>query len=577
MSDFLRVLALFRPYVWWMLAGFALSLATLLSNVALLALSGWFIAAMAVAGAAHLDINYFFPSAGIRLFAIMRTAGRYCERLVTHEASLRLLSLLRVRLYERIEPLAPARLEEYRGGDLLSRMGSDVDTLENVYLRLLVPAATAFFGSIVGLLFVSRYSTVAAADLAGFLLVAGLVVPLAARKMGAKPGKGVAELSSRLRTAVVDGIQGLDELLVYGAEERQGRMVDGLSRRMCEELERLGRIGALTVAATAFLNGAALWSLLLIAVPLVNSRAITGPDLVMLALFIPAIFEAIAPLPAAFQALGQTMASARRIFELLDAKPAVGEPLTPSPLPEDSSVSFSGVVYAYPGQGRPAVREVDLTIPAGKSLAVVGGSGAGKSTLASLLLRFRDPDQGRVMLGGHDLRDFTTSDLRSRIAVVSQATHLFNASIRDNLLIAKPEATEEQLVAAARRALIHDFIASQPEGYDTQVGEGGLKLSGGQARRLAVARALLKDTPVLILDEPGEGLDPETERELMAHLLDLSAGKTVLLITHRLTGLDRVDRVALLDAGRISAVGTHAELLAASENYRRMAELTASF
>jgi ATP-binding cassette subfamily C protein CydC len=298
-----------------------------------------------------------------------------------------------------------------------------------------------------------------------------------------------------------------------------------------------------------------LWTLLWLAIPLVADGRLAPPQLAMLALFTLASFEAVAPLPLAFQQLGRTLAAARRLFAIVDARPAVEEPAGPSPRPDRFDIRIADLGFSYPGAAAPALDGLSLDVPQGGRVAIVGASGSGKTTLFNLLLRFWTPDRGTIHLGGHDLAQYRGDDLRRYVTLVSQHTHLFDLSIRDNLLIAAPDASPARLEQACRVAQIHDFITTLPEGYDTWAGETGVRLSGGQARRIAIARALLRDAPVLLLDEPTEGLDGETEQALMESLDRLMVGRTVILITHRPVGLDWADQVLVMDQGRVLARG----------------------
>ncbi len=328
--------------------------------------------------------------------------------------------------------------------------------------------------------------------------------------------------------------------------------------------------------------------MLAIAVPLVRAGQLDGVSLAVLALLTVASFEAVAPLSAAAQHLEASSATARRLFEVAGRAPTTQEvalalhasdtdiPPPPAPRPlwppgaTPPAITFSGVTLRYAPHEPPALDAADLVIPGGTLLTVVGPSGAGKSTLANALLRFWDYESGQIRLGDHDLRDLEGEAVRSLVGVVSQQTHLFNASIRTNLLLARPAATQGEIEAAARRAQIHDFIAGQPQGYDTPIGEGGLKLSGGERQRLAIARALLKDAPVLILDEPAANLDSTTEAALWGALEPLIDRRTVLLITHRLGGPAAQGQIAVMDRGKIVESGDHASLLGQWGLYRRL-------
>ncbi|QGU33065.1 thiol reductant ABC exporter subunit CydC [Thermochromatium tepidum] len=555
MNELRPLWRLFRPYRGWMLFGTLVALLTLLANVALMAAAGWFLTAMATAGAAGVTINYFTPAALIRGSAILRTVGRYGERLINHEATFRLIAGLRVWFYRHLEPLAPARLQQYHSGDLLSRIRADIDALDTLYVRVLIPLAVAGLSLLLFTGFLLFHHPVLALTGLGFWLLAGVGLPLWSQVRGREPGRRIAADEAALRAAVIDGVQGLAELGVYGAAEHQAQRIATLSRDLIAEQGRLSSDQGLTQAGVGLCANLSLWLLLWIAIPLVDDGRLMPPHLAMLALFTLASFESVAPLAPAFQMLGRTQAAARRLFAIVDTKPAVSEPSAPSPRPERFDIEFRDVSFTYPGASRPALSGIRLAVPQGGRVAVIGATGSGKSTLFNLLLRFWTPDAGSIHLGGYDILDFHGDDLRRSIAVVSQHTHLFAASIRENLRIAAPEASQEALESACRVAQIHDFIAGLPEGYDTWVGETGVRLSGGQGRRIAVARALLKDAPILLLDEPTEGLDADTERELMRALDTLMVGRTVLLITHRPAGLDWVDQVLVLDQGRELARG----------------------
>jgi ATP-binding cassette subfamily C protein CydC len=570
MNPVLRLLRILRPVRGWLLLGGLLAFATLLSNLALMAISGWFIAAMALAGSAGVGINYFTPAALIRACAIVRTAGRYGERLLTHEATLRLLSTLRVWFYQRLEPLAPAVLERYRSGDLLNRLRSDIDTLDHFYLRLLLPTLVALASSLAFILFLLWFDPLLALVEATLLGLAGLALPLLINHLSAPTGQHINRLSAELRSNLVTDLQGLGELLIDGAEIRHTARFDQLSEKLIKAQSHMNQLNALARGAVGLFANLAMWLITLSAIPMVREGELPPAHLSMLALFALASFEAILPLPTAFQGIGETLASARRIFAMVDNEPVVAEPLSPVQVPQDSTLCLREISFTYPETGKPILNRVELDLPAGARVALLGPSGSGKTTLLQLLLKFRTPDSGHITLGGTSYTALSGEEIRSRIAVATQFNHLFNASIRDNLLLANPKADRQHLEAACRVAMIHDFIVAQPEAYDTSVGELGLRLSGGQARRLAVARALLKDAPVLILDEPAEGLDPHTEQLMMANILQWAEGRSLLLVTHRVAGLEAMDQILLLREGVIAEQGCHSELVAGSETYRRL-------
>jgi ATP-binding cassette, subfamily C, bacterial CydC len=561
MRDLLRLLGLFRPYARWIAAGILLTITVTLANIGLLALSGWFITAMALAGLAGGRINYFTPAAGIRGLAMLRTGGRYLERLVTHEATFRLLSRMRVWFYEHLEPLAPARLQYYRGGDLLSRIRADIDTLDNFYLRVLAPSIAAAVSVLVVIGFMALFSVpVALTNLAG-LLLAGIALPLLAQRLGRAPGERAVAVRAELRSAVADAVRGQGELRVYQAGRRQAERVERLSDELIAPQRRQAHINGLSAALSGLVTQFSVWIAVLIAIPLVSQKTLDGPGLAMIALFVMASFESINALPLAFQTLGETLAAARRIFEIVDTRPAVTEPAEDAARPASFGLRLTGLRMRYTENAAWALDGIDLDVPAGGRLGVVGATGSGKTSLLNVLLRFWDYQEGEVEIGSVPLHAFRGETVRSWCAVVAQQTHLFNTSVRQNLLLARPEASEAELLEALRQANIHDEVMALPEGLDTFVGETGTRLSGGQARRVAIARALLKDAPILILDEPTEGLDAESEHAVLQALETLMRGRTTLLITHRPQALSYVDDIAVMSHGRIIERGAPTTLM----------------
>ncbi len=587
--DLARLLRLMAPQRAWMLAGAAVALLALLANVGLLTVSGWFIAAMALAGASGAVFDYFTPAALIRGLAIARTGGRYVERLLTHEATFRILARLRVWLYLAIEPLAPARLDLMRSADLLSRMQADIDTLNQVYLRLLLPAGVAAVSTLGMLAAVALFSPALALLVGAWLALAGVAVPWWAWHRGRDAAAGALLQRNLLRIEVADALAGALDLRVYGAEDQALRRVDRASAELLQQQRRLSDLAGLSGAAVGLCANLAVWSALVLLLPAVASGQLPPARLPMLALFALGAFEAVAPLPLAFQMLGEMLAAARRVFELADTPPGVAEPPCASAAATaaghgadvgaggragagaGSAASLGAGGDARGGDGRGAALELrglrmryaphtpwvldglDLDLAAGARLALVGASGAGKSSLLQVLTRLREYQQGSVRIGGRDLRELRGDDARARFAVVGQDDYLFHGSVLDNLLLANPLATPEQVHGACRAARLHGFIESLPEGYLSPLGEGGTRLSGGQARRLGIARALLKDAPVLLLDEPADALDAHTERELYEALSEAMRGRSVLLISHRLGALSAlVDEVAVLERGRIA-------------------------
>lgn len=547
----LRLLKLVRPWWGWMLLGAFLSLLTIIANISLMALSGWFIATMAIAGVTGASINYFTPSAGIRAFAIIRTASRYGERLVTHEATFRLLATLRTWFYEHLEPLAPAVLQNYRSGDLLSRIRADIDSLENFYLRILAPLMVAAITSLAIVLFLLQYSSLLALVELALLMIAGIATPLLVNQLAHQASSRKVETTSELRSAVIDSTQGMSELLIYGAATAQAERVNALSEQLLADQQYLAKLNGGTQSILGLCANLSMWLMLIVAIPMVTTGKLAPANLPMLALFALASFEAILPLPLAFQTLPGTLAAARRLFDIVDSKPAVQEPASPVAIAERFDIEIDNLSLYYPNSEQPALEAINLTIPQGSHIAIVGASGSGKSTLINALMRFWPLSGGEIRLGGVDITQLNGENLRGQFAVAAQQSTLFNSTIRRNLLLANRDASNEALVEVCKIAQIHEFVETLPEGYDTWIGEAGHKLSGGQMRRLGIARALLKSAPVLILDEPGEGLDSVTEQKMLTAIRESAKDRTVILITHHLVGLDEVHQIIRLDEGHI--------------------------
>ncbi len=534
MIQIIRFLKISRGQLFWMVAGITLGVAVIAANTLLMALSGWFIASMAVSGVSGASFNYFFPSAGIRFLAITRTVGRYAERLITHEATFRILSDLRVWLFRRFVPLSPACLERYAGGDVAGRLRADVDALETFYLKIIAPLAVGIISIVAALVFLVWASPPSAAVMLLFLLLAGAGLPVLVHRLSEEPGRKSAVLSAELRSKVTEGLQGVEELILLGAVERQAAMVDGLSARVIVEQERLGRINGLVLGGMVLFAGSGVAAVLLTGSMQVAFHQIPPPNLVMLLLFSASVFEAAGLLPSALHLLPAAQESASRVFELADAPIPVPDNHMSCTVPAGNEICFKNVTASYlPGE--PVVQNVSLTIPANGSVVLTGTSGAGKSLVIEILLRFRTYE-GSITVGGIEIRDLPKETLLGMIAAVPQHPHLFNGTIRDNILLGNAAADDELIRQALRDSALETWVAGLPLGLETSMGSNGSSVSGGEARRIALARALIKNAPILLLDEPTEGLDAATEREVVSRLKNRFSGRgdtSLLVVSHR--------------------------------------------
>jgi thiol reductant ABC exporter CydC subunit len=482
----------------------------------------------------------------VRFFGLARPLARYLERIASHDVALRSLARIRRRFYERIEPLAPAKLEGYRRGELLNRLVGDVDALEGLYPRALGPPLVALVAAGVSVAAAAFVLPVAAVILAAGLLAGGIAVPLLARAATDASARRQAAARGELTAELVELLRGAPELVVYGREDEAVARV----RTADAELVRLGRRDALAAGAAdglaLLVAGATVAGVLAVAVSAHAAGSLDRVLVATLALLALASFDAVLPLPGAAREVSRLLAAGRRVQETMEREPLVRDPEEPRPRPAARApVVLEGVTARY-GTGEPVLRGLDLRLDPGRRVALVGPSGSGKTTVLNLLLRFLDPAEGRVTIAGHDLREYRQADARAVFALAGQDAHLFDSTIRENLRLARPDADEAELWAALQRGRLAEWVASLPAGLDTQVGEEGAKLSGGQRQRLVLARALLAGAPVLLLDEPTAHLDPPTARALMDDVLAAAADKAVLLVTHRPEGLDRMDEVVEL-------------------------------
>jgi thiol reductant ABC exporter CydC subunit len=538
-----RLLALARPVRWWIVLAALSSFAALAANVALMTAAPYLISRAALVtefAALALAVT------AVRLFAIARAALRYVERYAVHLAAFRVLTHLRVLFYRAVEPLAPAGVGSDRSGDLMARAVADIDTLDAFYVRGLAPPVAALLTTVVACAILGALDLRLAVVLFAFLAVGGLAVPWAVRRASRPLASNVVRARAALYADVADDVTGLSDLLVCGAESTFGRRVAEGSRRMSEGLRRLAFVRGAGRAGGATIAGLAATAVLALAVPMVRDGGVEGVFLAAVPLVAIAAFEAVQPLGDAFREIELSRTAAVRTFEVLDAEPVVRDPEAPGALPEPASIEFRDVGFRYEA-GAPAVLEdVSFAIAPGEHVAITGPSGAGKTTVANLLLRFWDAGRGSVRIGGNDVRSYRGEDVRTLFGVVPQRVHLFNGTLRDNLLLADGDADDDRIVRACVRARLGPFLASLPDGLDTQVGEDGLTLSGGERQRVALARVFLKEAPVLILDEATANLDEGTESEVLEAVRSFAEDRTAIVISHRPAALGLADRVVTL-------------------------------
>lgn len=563
-------LALYKHH--WLRISLSMFLAiiALLASIGLLTLSGWFLAASALAGLFSLALfNYMLPAAGVRGAAIIRTASRYAERLVSHDTTFRILSLLRVKSFTRLFPLSPAVIIRYKQADLLNRFVADIEILDHLYLRLLSPLLSALIVIAVVTLGLSFISSKIAILLAIIMLAILLIFPWLFYALGNPIGKQITLLRSQYRSHLTSWLSGHAELTIFNAESRFYDRLNKTEQLLIKEQKQNASLVGISQALITLLSGITFILILWFAADGFNGNP---PDALFALIVFATIssFEALVPIGNAFQHLGQVMSSANRVKEILDQKPEVIFPKQNKMAMDTTAnttivLQLTNIHFTYPGQPLPALHSISFTLKKGQHVALLGKTGCGKSTLLQLITRAWDPQQGEILLNENPIMDYDEMTLRHTICVVSQRTYIFSATLRHNLLIGNEYASDNQLIDVLEKTGLSHLLDGK--GLDNWIGEGGRLLSGGENRRIAIARAILHTAPIILMDEPTEGLDVTTERQILTLLRQQFQQKTVLTITHRLSGLDKMDNIIVMDGGTIIEQGNHHSLLQLKGRY----------
>lgn len=568
MKILLPYLALYRRHWFRLSLGIILAIITLLASIGLLTLSGWFLAASALAGLAGLyTFNYMLPAAGVRGAAIFRTAGRYAERLVSHDATFRVLAHLRVNTFTKIMPLSPGGIARFRQADLLNRLVADVDTLDHLYLRVISPLVSALVVILIVTFGLSILDPHLALTLGAIMMALMLLLPVIFYRAGQPIGRELTRLRAAYRTQLNAWLQGQSELVVFGAQGRFRQTLDDIEHRWMRRQQQQAKLSGLSQAMIIACAGLTVTLMLWLAAGGFSTLAQPGA-LIALFVFAPlAAFEALGPVAAAFQHLGQVIASAQRVSQVTEQKPLVTFPLQGALAQNQAALHIEGLNFTYPGQPLPVLKGIELSIRTGEHVALLGQTGCGKSTLLQLVSRAWDAESGSIRLNGTPLADYAESTLRQMMTVVSQRVHIFNNTLRENLRMAAPNSSDAELVSALKAVDLHALL--EGEGLNAWLGEGGRQLSGGEQRRLGLARGLLHNAPLWLLDEPTEGLDAETERHILALLHKHCHGRTLILVTHRLYGLENMDKICVMEEGQIVEQGSHQTLIDLAGRYAR--------
>ncbi|HTW20491.1 MAG TPA: thiol reductant ABC exporter subunit CydC [Mycobacteriales bacterium] len=552
----LRLLTLGRPVRLTLALAVAAGALTVGAAIGLMAASGFLLSR----ASQHPNlVALSIAIVAVRALGITRGISRYVERLAGHDAALRVLSDLRASVYARLERLAPAGLRGLTGGELVGRFVADVDAVQDLFIRgITPPLVAALIGAVTVVFSVAVFAPGGAVLLAG-LLVAGIGLPAIAYLLGRRPARSTAALRGELASATVDLVDGSAELIAYGATAQALDRIAERDRELLRMSRRAAIANAIGAGGATMVSGLTVFGVLFFGVAASHRGTLGTVPLAVIVLTALAAFELTSALPAAAIALASVRASARRVFAVLDAPAPVAEPAEPLPFPPGPvRINVQRVTARYPGARSDVLHDLDLDLAPGRRVGVVGRSGSGKSTLAALLLRLLDPDSGVVLINGVDASALAGDDVRQHVSGCIADPHVFDSTVRENLRLARPAADDEQLMSALRTVRLSSWVAELPHGLDTEVGPHGVAMSGGQRQRLALARAVLADPAVLILDEPTAHLDPATAAEVMRDVLAITAGRTTLLITHDTHGLDAMDEVIEIVDGHARPAGVRA-------------------
>ncbi|MFT0806217.1 cysteine/glutathione ABC transporter ATP-binding protein/permease CydC [Avibacterium paragallinarum] len=570
MRTLLPFLRLFKHSKFVLFLGLLLMITGLAASIGLLTVSGWFLAATALAGAGSL-FNFFYPSATVRGLAIGRTVARYFEKIVTHDATFRILAKLRVQVFKKIIPLSPAVLNRYRNSDLLNRLVADVDTLDSLYLRLLAPFSSAVV--VIGFLTLglSLFNLTLGLSFGGILLVLVCVIPTLFYHLGKKFGHQLTHARAAYRTQFVEFIQSQAELLLFNAEQPLKDKLDATEQQWQQLQQKEANLSGFSTALMILANGLLLVFTLWFAADADFGNDQYSPAIIALfALAALAAFEILMPLGAAFLHIGQVMASAQRITDITDQAPLVqfhGE----KTLEKSTalSIKLQDLFFTYPERQDIALEKINLDIPQGRKIAILGKTGSGKSTLLQLLVRNYDPAQGKIFLADQPIESYTEPSLREQICFLTQRIHIFSDTLRNNLQLANQQVIQDEAMIEVLSQVGLGKLLNQEEGLDLWLGDGGRPLSGGEQRRLGLARVLLNQAPILLLDEPTEGLDRETERQMLQLILNHSKDKTLMMVTHRLTAIEQFDCLCVIDEGKLIERGDYQTLITKENGFFR--------
>jgi ATP-binding cassette, subfamily C, bacterial CydC len=559
----MKILKLLSPYKWWMILASFIGFLTIGSSIGLIMTSAYIIAKAAL----HPHIGELQVGiVGVRFFGITRGVFRYAERLISHEITFNLLAKFRVWFFKSIEPLVPSKSGKYTSGDLLTRVVSDVESLEHIFIRVLSPPLIAIaVALLVCLIFIFFSVSLVFAFLVPYML-AGIGVPYFTYKLSANLGEKIILLRARLAEISLDGIEGKNELISFGKVEKHNSEFNEVNDELIKLQRKMRLISGMNESLIGLMMNITVIAVFLTAAPLVNSGVLNGISLSVLTLGTMAAFEAVLPIPLALQYLNSSIEAGNRLFQITDQ--GLAEKNSEYHQLNGKNIELQNVSFFY-RENEKVLDEISIKINSKEKIAIIGGSGAGKSSIINLLLNLWEINSGSIKIDDIDYAVLSEEVIRKKYSVITQKVFLFSDTIKGNLLVAKPNATDEEIWAALEKAELKDFVESLPNKLNTWIGNQGKQLCGGERKRVAIARGILKDSPIFICDEITADLDAINESKILNTIHSVTKEKSLILITHRLVDMDKFDSIYLLENGKILSTGTHVDLISKSKKYRK--------
>ncbi|HOH18940.1 MAG TPA: thiol reductant ABC exporter subunit CydC [Anaerolineaceae bacterium] len=559
-----------KPLRGWILISTMTGFSTVAAGVGLLGTSAYLIASAAFhPSIAELSVAVV----GVRFFGISRGVFRYLDRLVSHHVNFRLLSILRIWFYDCLKLLAPARLIHYQRGDLLSRAIGDIDTLDQFYVRAVSPVISAIFATVGFSMLVGSWNVRLGWILAAGLSVTSFVLPALVYIFSRGPAKQLVDQRAILSQTMLDTLRGAAEIIVFQQQEEELTQINRVSLQTNRAQVGLAHSQGLSNGMNAVLTQGTVAIMLLVGIPLVRTGELDGIMLAVIVLITMASFEISIPIAQAAQFWESSLQAARRLFEMADQQPAIIEPVIPVSVPEKPNILIRNLSFQYHGNLPLAADHLNIDIPYGRKIALVGENGSGKTTILNLLMRFWDCQPGEILIDGIPVQEFSPKELRQRIGYVSPGGAIFQTTLRQNLLLANPGALDADLLRVLDSVQLGEWVQTLPDGLDTWLGASGLTISGGQLQRIQLARGLLMDAPIYLLDEPTTHLDVETETRLISLFRSIFQNRSLVWVTHRLVGLDWLDEILLLDNGRVVERGNQHTLLESRGRFYQLWEI----